>query len=245
MNASISLVIMDTDCHVLANEALQRSMKFIKFDEVMIYSDKTEPWGGLPVKKIEPFTKKGDYDNFMVNELHKDLTTQFVLVIQFDGFILSHLEWNNLFLRYDYIGAPWPKHNHGEHNVGNGGFSLRTKRLCEEVSTHNYNYFDGDIAEDVFICQKLRPTLEEKKFYFPHESIASHFSAESYVYRYPTFGFHNIRFLPLVYSDRLDFLIDNLSDRVLKSFGQLMLPNMKHVSETHAKKLQQKMDDVQ
>lgn len=244
MNASISLVIMDTDCHVLANEALKRSMKFIKFDDVLIYSDKTEPWDGLPVKKIDPLTDASQYSNFIVNELHKDLTTQFVLIVQFDGFILSHLEWNNLFLRYDYIGAPWPKHNHGEHNVGNGGFSLRTKRLCEEVATYGYSYEKEQIHEDLYICQTLRPELEKKKFYFPHESIASHFAAESYVYRYPTFGFHNIRFMPFVYADKLDFLIDNLSERVIKTHGHLMIPNMRNVSSTHADKLQAKIDSV-
>lgn len=241
---SISLVIIDTDCHVLANEAVKISMSQMKFNEVLIYSDKSEYWNNLPVKKFDPLTKKGEYDNFVVNQLHKDITTDYVLMIQFDGFILNASQWNNLFLHYDYIGAPWPSHNHGKYNVGNGGFSLRSRKLCEEISKYNYDYFDDDTPEDLFICQKKREDLEKKGMYIPHESIASHFSAESYLYRYPTFGFHNIRYMPLVYRDRLDFLLDNLSDRVVRTFGTLMLPNLSKVSESHASKLKTRLSKL-
>lgn len=241
---SLGLVIIDTDCHVLAHEAVSITMKQMKFNDVLIYSDKPEYWNNLPVKKFEPLTKKGEYDNFVVNELHKDITTNHILMIQFDGFVIGGNQWSNLFLHYDYIGAPWPTHNHGKYNVGNGGFSLRSKRLCEEISNYGYNYFDDDTPEDIFICQKKREDLEQKRIYIPHESIASHFSAESFLYRYPTFGFHNIRFLPLVYKDRLDFLLDNLSDRVIRTFGGLMIPNLSSVSERHAEKLKAKITEL-
>ena len=234
-------MIADTDSHVLANEAVKRCMKSLKFDDVIIFSDRDDCWGNHTVHKIDKIQSVGEYNRLMTFELPKYLNTKFCLTIQFDGFVLNPSEWNNLFLYYDYIGAPWPSHNHGHHNVGNGGFSLRSKKLCDLVS--EYDYKDSDVyPEDLHVCQRLRPELEKKHgINFPHESIASHFSAESYIYRYPTFGFHNIRFLPLVYADRLDFLLDNLSDRVVKTHGQLILPNLANVSSNHADILKKRM----
>ena len=234
---SLTAVIYDTDCYTLANDALERTIAGIKVDEVLIFSDRTDVWGGKKVNVVAPLTKKGEYDNFVVNQLPQYINTTHFLIVQFDGFIINPDEWSNLFWHYDYIGAPWPQHNHGPMNVGNGGFSFRSRRLSELVSTTNYNYFNGNIPEDLYVCQHLRPWLEQQNCFFPHESIASHFSAESYLYRYPTFGFHNIRFLPLVYKDKLDYLLENLSDRVVKTFGDIMLPFMQQVSTTHADKL--------
>jgi hypothetical protein len=217
-------------------------MSQMKFNEVLIYSDKSEYWNNLPVKKINKIESLGEYNRLITTELPKHLNTDYCLIIQFDGFVLNSSEWNNLFLHYDYIGAPWPVHNHGKHNVGNGGFSLRSKKLCNLISSFTYDDYDK-FPEDLHICQRLRPELESKHgIHFPSESIASHFSSESYVYRYPTFGFHNIRFLPLVYSSRLDFMLDNLSDRVVKTHGNLIMMNLKNISASHAKKLKERME---
>lgn len=238
---TISLVIVDTDCHVLANEAVQTSMKRFKFNDVLIFSDRTDVWNNLKVKQIDQIKDIDFYNRFCIHELHKHVKTTHALVIQFDGFILNPQEWSPMFLHYDYIGAPWPKENHGEYNVGNGGFSLRSKKLMDAVTEYPYDYF-GNVPEDIHIAQRLRPKLEKlHDVHFPDQSIASHFSAESYIYRYPTFGFHNIRFLPLVYRDRLDFMIDNLSDRVVKTHTHLILPNLMSVSQTHGHKLMERM----
>lgn len=240
---SISLVIIDTDCHVLANEAVKRSTAGMTFDKVLIFSDKEEPWGGRDIIKIDKISSLKDYNRIIVRELPKHLKTDYCLIIQFDGFVLNPSEWNNLFAHYDYIGAPWPSYNHGTHNVGNGGFSLRSKRLCEAVARYDYPDMEN-VNEDIHICQNLRPSLEKEGLYFAHESIASHFAAESYIYRYPTFGFHNIRFLSIVYSkssSELDFMIENLSDRVVKTHGNLILPNLAQVSKRHANALNARM----
>lgn len=244
--ASFTAVIYDTDSHVLANEALETSIKSFNFDDVLIFSDRQDAWGDKKVNLVETLTKKGQYDNFMLNKLPDYIQTTHFIIVQFDGFIINPGEWSNMFLHYDYIGAPWPQENHGPMNVGNGGFCLRSKKLADAVKTFNYDFERAKIHEDLFICQSLRPVLEKQYgLHFPHESIASHFSAESYIYRYPTFGFHNIRFMPLVYQDRIDFLMNNLSDRVVKNYGALMMPYMRQVSTAHAEKLQKRMQELQ
>jgi hypothetical protein len=55
-----------------------------------------------------------------------------ILIMQEDSIIFN----NNIsdFLEWDYIGAPWPKHQNDTKNlVGNGGFSLRSKQTMLDV----------------------------------------------------------------------------------------------------------------
>jgi len=242
---SLTAVIYDTDCHVLANRALDNCIKNFKFDEVVIFSDQQEAWGDKKITMVDPISKLGQYDNFVLNQLPNYIKTTHFLIVQFDGFIINPAQWSELFWHYDYIGAPWPQHNHGVMNVGNGGFCLRSKKLAQAVQSFNYVFDNEKIHEDLFVCQRMRPVLESRhNCHFPHESIASHFSAESYIYRYPTFGFHNIRFMPMVYQDQLDFLLDHLSDRVIKAHGNLMMPYMQQISKVHTEKLQQKINQL-
>jgi hypothetical protein len=106
--------------------------------------------------------------------LHRYFDTDEVLVIQNDGYPLrAGLE--EFTGRYDYVGAPflrrtrlnqitglWPRFA-----VGNGGFSLRSKRICEMASfywTKRYRRFPRDwrlLREDAFYCVLL-PLLEKK-----------------------------------------------------------------------------------
>lgn len=239
---SMSLVIIDTDGYALAKSALEQSLRRFSFNEVFIFSDDASKWDGMKVHTIPKISSLGEYDNFILNDLPKYIKTTHFMVIQFDGFILNPQEWSPLFLHYDYIGAPWPVHNHGSYNVGNGGFSLRTKRLADYIAKQHYDFSKEKIHEDVYVCRKMRPMIEKEGMHFAPDSIASHFSAESYLYRYPTFGFHNIRFMSLVYRDNLDFLLDNLTDRVVKAHGDLILPNLKHVSEQHYNRLLTRMN---
>ena len=73
--------------------------------------------------------------------------------------MLSGAHFSEVFLNYDYIGAPWPHHQ--DFNVGNGGFSMRSAKLINAVQ----NFISPDdlnSAEDVVICRYLRARLEDK-----------------------------------------------------------------------------------
>jgi len=242
--SSISLVVIDTDTHVLANQALRQSMRF-KVDEVVVLSDTDQHWDVKPTKIIPKINSIEEYNRFVVFDLNQYIKTSHFIMIQFDGFITNPDEWSQLFWHYDYIGAPWPQQSHGYHNVGNGGFSFRSKKLMNLVQNYAATAFNPALAEDLYICQGLRPVLEQNdNIYFADQLIASHFSAESFRYRYPTFGFHNIRFMPEVYRDRLDFLLDNLSDRVVKQHGPTMMPFLEIVSFGHAYKLYERIQSL-
>jgi hypothetical protein len=99
--------------------------------------------------------------------------------------------WTDEYMKYDYIGAPWWRGI--ESNVGNGGFSLRSKRLLHV--TANDDSIQSQHPEDECVCLVYRKYLEETYgIRFAPESLAHRFSFErNPKYNensYRTFGFH-------------------------------------------------------
>ncbi len=94
----------------------------------------------------------------MLRDLASHVETSHALCIQWDGYVLRGQAWDPAFLTYDYIGAPWPHFSDG-HNVGNGGFSLRSRRLLEACRQLP---FDGQTAEDVVIGGHVAISLKAK-----------------------------------------------------------------------------------
>ena len=127
------------------------------------------------------------YSKFILQELHKHIHTDFVLVVQWDGYIINPDAWKPQFLEYDYIGAIWPWHPEGL-RVGNGGFSLRSKVLCQLTSSPQFVYKDKN--EDDLICHLNRDYLVSNGIKFAPEEIARQFSFERELSDIRTFGFH-------------------------------------------------------
>lgn len=128
------------------------------------------------VIKIEKIGSLEEYSEFFIKKLNKYIDTDFVLVIQHDGFVLSAENWREEFLNYDYIGAPWLGYfkDEVEHNVGNGGFSLRSKKLHDILAQDDH--IEIGAYEDNVICRQYRTYLEEKGCKFAPEEIAGKFA---------------------------------------------------------------------
>lgn len=219
-NARLALVIADTHQHLLARNAVLASMRGLAVDQVLIYSDRDEPWQGLPVRRIPPLTSLAEYNRLVVQRLADDLQAEHALVVQYDGFVLNPGEFSPHFRHYDYIGAPWP--HLPDTPVGNGGFSWRSRRLVEAAARLPY---DGEtVPEDLFICRQQRATLEAQGVRFAPAAIAAHFAVESVPVPWPTFGFHGVFHLPLVYREQLDVLLANLQPRTLAKWAPLLRP---------------------
>lgn len=117
-----------------------------------------------------------EYSKYYIQNLHKHIKTDHVLIIHADGYIQNPDAWDNSWLQYDYIGATWGYKDNM--NVGNGGFSLRSKKLHEILSKLSLSIFH---PEDDIICRKLRPMLEkEHGIKFAPEEVANKFSIEAY-----------------------------------------------------------------
>jgi Protein of unknown function (DUF5672) len=150
----------------------------------VLFSD-TAVAGRFRHEKIEKLRSISDYSDFCLRGMPRMINTPFLLVIQWDGYIVDASAWANAFRKYDYIGAV--VHSKRGTFVGNGGFSLRSRKLLKALPT-----LPGSrLNEDVVICQIFRETLEKKfGIRFAPEKIADRFSYEDQYPGKSTFGFH-------------------------------------------------------
>lgn len=158
------------------------------FGEVLLLSDQPPSAcvGGIEWRQIRRLGSRQEYSRFMLRELAEHIRTSHALCVQWDGFVTNGSAWDPRFLNYDYIGAVWP-HFADLHNVGNGGFSLRSRRLlvkCRDLP------FDGSQLEDVVIARICRDRLEREGIRFAPEQIARRFSYERTAPTGGEFGFH-------------------------------------------------------
>jgi hypothetical protein len=210
----ISVTSVDVD---LAMNALIVSSEYLKFGSIKLLSP-AKP-ADLPNSiehiLIPPIDFLG-YSKFIIEELHKYVDTQFCLVIQADGFVINPQLWNKKFFEYDYIGAPWPNvvfrislvdgrlngNFSFENNfVGNGGFSLRSKKLLELCSEIKFDELTFEVkSEDVIICHFFYEKMTRAGIKFAPPDLASSFSIElavDYLNNDITkcFGFHGKHWL--------------------------------------------------
>lgn len=131
----------------------------------------------------------------MLPRLHvASIQCSHVLVVQWDGFVLNPNAWSSEFLDYDYIGAPWVN-DRGCATVGNGGFSIRSKRLHSAMI--HLGGWNRD-HEDAQICIHRRRELEELGVRFAPFGVAARFSVENPPWRNRPayagqFGFHSMK----------------------------------------------------
>lgn len=138
------------------------------------------------VVKIDSIVSSSQYSNFVLKELYKYVDTEYVLISQWDGFIINFDKWSDNFFEYDYIGAHW-WWKHDSIYGGNGGFSLRSKRLLDKTKDLEY---DESIPEDEFICVKNLNNLINQGIKFASKDVSRLFSVENELCT-DSFGFHS------------------------------------------------------
>ncbi len=188
----ITLCCIDCSNPLLAKIALEKSQSLCEFGDVFFFTDSEN----LDFKKIannvikiKKITSMDQYNFFILKELSRYIKTDYVLVIQWDGFVIDNNAWSNEFLKYDYIGAQWFWHN-DDMKVGNGGFSLRSKKLLDTMATDNFPFIPN-LNEDEQICRYYRTKLfSNYSINFAPVEIADLFSYERSIPNNSTFGFH-------------------------------------------------------
>ena len=61
------------------------------------------------VKNVIMDIKNIDEWNYaVIYKLWKHIETDYALLIHEDGFVVNPQSWSDIFMEYDYIGAPWP-----------------------------------------------------------------------------------------------------------------------------------------
>ena len=147
-----------------AQFALTKSMSELPGSKAMLLSPQRPASLSVQIahKSIMPLGYF-EYGLFVLYALHNFIDTEFALIVQEDGWVLSGSAWRDEFFKYDYIGAPihlarvrasgkaryvrgfqWTEYA-GQRgvridNVLNGGFSLRSARLLRAPMKNKIPY---------------------------------------------------------------------------------------------------------
>jgi hypothetical protein len=160
---NVSLIVIDCIKPEIACQALKYSSNYISFHEKVLFTSHKFVCEDVNVVKIPPITSLSEYSSFCIEKMAGYLTTDFMISIHSDGFIINPHLWTDEFFEYDYIGAPWPpeapwcKRN----RVGNGGFSLRSRKFMEIAAGLGQSFRHEDIlltniCYDTFIAAGCR-----------------------------------------------------------------------------------------
>jgi len=193
--------------------ALQTCVSQADFAECLFFTDAVIP-APLPGIRVVPTSRLSSgqaYSEFMLSQLAHYVRTTHCLIVQWDGFVLDAECWDPEFLSFDYIGAPWPQFR-DFHDVGNGGFSLRSRRL---LAACRDPLFRKGHPEDLAICRVNRKFLErEHEIRFADRKTAERFAFERTVPAGATFGFHGIfNMIPVLGAEHFWQIYRKLDDR--------------------------------
>ena len=194
INLPIDLVSINCVNAKESLKALNYCNKFFNFNNVILFTNE-ELETNFELIKIKKLNSIKEYNDFILT-LNPYIKSDFALIVQDDGHIVNPNKWNKLFLDYDYIGAPWPNNyswkarfkkkynksisdqivkNINYNQVGNGGFSLRSKKFLEYSQTFSNC---ESISEDIFLCIYNYEKSQNHKIKFPNFNLAKEFSYE-------------------------------------------------------------------
>lgn len=194
---TVTLITVTSAALAATAQAMRESLREITFGAAIWCSDSPPPadlTNRVQWIRIEPITSRRDYSNFVLRQLVDHVETEHALLVQWDGYVVNPQAWDNAFLSCDYLGAPWP-HFYDGLVVGNGGFSLRSRRLLQATA----GLPQSEEPEDLAICRTWRHRLEQDHgLVFGSIALAQRFAFERATVPYATFGFHGVFNMPKI-----------------------------------------------
>ena len=196
-----------------ATYAINYSCKDIEWGNAKFLGSKGRPEGlreEVTYEETYPIQNINDFNYYCIYNLGNHVETSHALLIHPDGYVIRPWLWDNAWLEYDYIGAPWRDDPNAfldpwgrNQRVGNGGFSLRSKRLLDvpknvevpwEVNEGDfYKHMNAGLYnEDGNICVHNKHIFEAQGCKYAPVEVASKFSREDFLpdSEQETFGFH-------------------------------------------------------
>jgi hypothetical protein len=169
-------------------------MEVADFYDVIFVTKKDPEFKGVKFVYAD-LPLKGLYSTYCIKSLNSVIESKYCLVFQIDGFIINPHLWSDDFYSYDYIGAPWTSDlpwSTDENRVGNGGFSLRSKKFLEVSETLRETFEN----EDVYILFHNYNILKGNGIKIAPFNVAMNFAIENQCHENHTldnsFGFHGI-----------------------------------------------------
>jgi hypothetical protein len=191
---AVTLCVIDCKAPDLAARSMRRSMAQCRFGAAKLFTSRACNYDDIETVSIDDIASIDDYSRFVMKSLSKYIETQYALVTQWDGYVINAGAWSDEFLGYDYIGAKWDADvvsatgSLPAHNVGNGGFSLRSDIFLGAGTDPR---FTNTHPEDIHMCRTYRQLLEEAYgIRYADAVVADRFSFEIFLPENKPFGFH-------------------------------------------------------
>lgn len=184
---NVTLLCVETREPELAHWAIDKCLSGTQFAKVVLITNLdrvSNKRADIEYVQAPPIKTTKDYSELLLTELDQHVQGSHVLVIQWDSFVINPEMWTDSFLTYDYIGPVWS--HHPETPVGNGGFSLRSKRLLRAIQ---HPGFVKKHPEDYCICAVNKDFLAQKDIQIAPVEVAEKFAVERTPW-HPAFGFH-------------------------------------------------------
>lgn len=128
-------------------KALEKSCEGINFGAVKLISHRKpdDLPKNIQFKYCNEIKSIDEFNILVFKYLGQYVQTSHCLMVQYHGYVINPLVWDNDWLNYDYCGALWPLKEDAyiawgsrEHvRIGNGGFSLRSKKLLDIPLKHD------------------------------------------------------------------------------------------------------------
>jgi len=141
----VTLLCIATRDHSAAANAIARTCKIVTPYDIVVFTDDERrfmrPLSTVystctpEIFKIDKFPTWEDVSVWSLSSFPKSsyiFETTHVMNIQWDGYPVKESAWDDRFLDYDFIGAPW-----ADGVVGNNGFSIITRRMIEMIASLN------------------------------------------------------------------------------------------------------------
>ena len=187
----VTLLFVETRAHAITERVIADCISKANFGDILIYTDKPDLIRIDPNRRArtilcENFPNKKEAGQFYYSEAMKNVKTDFALMLEWDAGIINPANWRSEFFDYDYIGAPW---NTGDDmKVGNGGFTLMSKRLGQFLCDHRREF---PVYTDWDVCRTWRRQLEQAgNFKWAPYGVAQDFSWELAPRSPSSFGWH-------------------------------------------------------
>lgn len=193
----VTLVMLDALCPELARLSVADSLAQANFGDAVAFSPVDLEVEGCRWHRVPRFSKE-EHIAFVYYEMPRLIRTKWVLMTDWDSWVIDGSRWSQEFLRYDYVGAPW-WYEDGR-NVGCGA-ALRSLRLMRHLMEHREAFPVALVPpEDHVLCRIYRGELEQAGFTWAPNHVACRFSFEcTWPEPYwPTFSFHDLRNFPFV-----------------------------------------------
>lgn len=181
----------DMEMYSKTLRVLNYCSKLFDFGRILLFANHLPPTGfPFDFRQIPKFSSLNEFNLFVSNIVPAFIESDFAMSVHEDGFPIRPDLWSDKFLEYDYIGAPWFD------LVGNGGFSIESKRMLKEKLTLPPSPPNPSIPSDDYVCKIHRQELERRGIRFAPTDVAIEFSTEFTGQKWPSFGFHGRRCQP-------------------------------------------------